>query len=180
MTRGAFCAKRTWCFQNFCSCQPKGPIPRRPHHRLYQRSSPRGTPRTPRPTRPSDSRPAVQASCTAPGGPSMLWARSACSVCAMSVLGPFLPRAGPQEELEGSGERAQRSHTPQLPPLGPSSVHSPNPCCQATEGRWGWPPQYRQAQHRGAALECEPPHPGAEPQQGAGRGAGPSAGSWYE
>lgn len=88
MTREAFCAKRTWYFQNFCSCLPKGSTHRRPHHRLNQRPSQRRAPQTPLPTPPSDSCPTVQAGCMAPGGPSMPWARSACPICAMSVPGP--------------------------------------------------------------------------------------------
>jgi hypothetical protein len=113
MTKGAFFEKRTWCFQNFCSCLPKGPVPRRPHHRLNQMPSPGGDPRTPLPSQPSDIYVTVQAGCMAPGGPSMPWVRSACPVCAMSVPGPFLPWAGPQEEPGGveKGLRGATAHS---------------------------------------------------------------------
>lgn len=120
MTRGAFFEKRTWYFQNFCSCLPNSPAPQRLHHRSNQLPSPGRTLQIPLPIQPSDTLVTVQAGCMAPGRPSMPWVRSACPVCAMSVPGHFLPWAGPQEVGV-----TQRSHVPQLPPPGLTDAHSP-------------------------------------------------------
>lgn len=105
----------------------------------------------------------------APGGPSMPWARSACPVCAMSVPGPFLPWAGPQEEVGGAESRL-RSDTPQLAPLGPLMGLLIQPSLPGHQGEVGLAPSAGVPSMEGRHWQCQPPHhvPGLSRKQEEG------------